>query len=218
MRENAAMIAAMAVVIGAGKGGKDCFQRLWAECRDSFGEPGEVGDSEHANVAGAPRLYRQPIDEITDILNFEGPHELIEALGFAAAADIENRMHVAAADKERRITAFHVAAHRREAHRTQRGRLEIFVVGVGTEYDWKSLCGGRTKDIAIEQRAVRHADFHVTVDRNVIFSLRRGPLAREHVETSCAPHYLSVDRMSSSLRGIHLDANASLTHKTGEGY
>src|SRR5215470_3396192 len=111
-------------------------------------------------MAGAPRLRREPTDEIAYVLNFERSHELVETLGFTAAADVENRMHVAAASKKRRVTALHITAHGRETHWAQRGRLEVFVISMGAENDRKSLGRGGAKDIAIEQRAVRHANFY----------------------------------------------------------
>ena len=107
----------MAVIVGAGERCENRFQWLGSKRGYRFGEPREVRDAEHADVAGAPGLRRQPIDEVADVLHLERSHELIEASGFAAAAYIENRVNVTAARKKSRVAAFHVAAHRREADR-----------------------------------------------------------------------------------------------------
>ena len=127
------MVATVAVIVGAGERRENRLQRFRAGGGDRFGKPGKIGDAEHADVAVAPGLRRQPIDEIANVLHFERPHELVEASGFAAAAHIEDRVNVTAAREESRVAAFHVAAHRREADRAHRRRLEIFVIGVGAE-------------------------------------------------------------------------------------
>src|SRR5512132_1266426 len=108
MCKNAAVIAAVAIIVRAGEGRKDCFQLLRTQGGDCLGEPGKIRDAEHADVAGAPGLCRQPLDETADILHFEGAHELIETPGLPAAAYIENRMNVTAARKEGRIAALHI--------------------------------------------------------------------------------------------------------------
>jgi hypothetical protein len=54
MRQNPAVITTVAVIVGAGKRGEDRFQWLWSLGGYRFGEPCEIRDAEHADVAGAP--------------------------------------------------------------------------------------------------------------------------------------------------------------------
>src|SRR5262249_33789508 len=54
MGQNPAMITTMAVIVSAGKWGKNRFQWLWAYGGYRFGEPCEIRDAEHAHVPRAP--------------------------------------------------------------------------------------------------------------------------------------------------------------------
>src|SRR5574341_671162 len=57
MREYAAVVTAMAIVVGAGKGRENRLQRLRSGRRHRLGEPGEIRDAEHTHSAIATGLH-----------------------------------------------------------------------------------------------------------------------------------------------------------------
>ncbi len=63
MRQDAAVVAAVAIIVGAGERRKNCFQRLRAESGHSFCQTREIRNAEHANDAVAPGLRCQPVDQ-----------------------------------------------------------------------------------------------------------------------------------------------------------
>ena len=198
VRENAAVVAAVAVIVGAGERCKNRLEWLRTERGHGFGKPGEVGNAEHADGAVAPGLGRQPVDQVADVANFERAHELIKAPGVAAAAHVEDRVDVPAARKEHRVAAFHVTAYWREAHRTHRRRLEIFVISVSAEDDRKTFVRRRTIKISVERDAVRQAHFYIALDDDVVLPFRGGPLGCKHCAAPPGSDYLMLERMSSN--------------------
>src|SRR5262245_39919317 len=54
VRQNASVVAAMAIIVGAGEGGEDRLQWFRSERCDRFSQPGKVGDAKHADQAIAP--------------------------------------------------------------------------------------------------------------------------------------------------------------------
>src|ERR1044071_6580573 len=74
MRENAAVVTTMAIVVGAGEGRKDRFELRRCARGDGFCQTGEIGDTEHADRAVAPRLNCKPIDQIASFADFLRPH------------------------------------------------------------------------------------------------------------------------------------------------
>ncbi len=115
VRQDAAVITAVAIIIGASERSEDRLQRFRSKRGNSFCQPGKIRDPEHSDDAVAPRLSGQPVDQVADIARLHRAHELIESFRAAAAAHVENRVHIPAPGVESRIAAFHIAAHRREA-------------------------------------------------------------------------------------------------------
>jgi len=58
--------------------------------------------------------------------------------------------------------------------------LQIFVVRMGAKDDRKFLIGIRPKNIAVKMCAIGHLNFYISIDDDVISSLRRGPRTGEH--------------------------------------
>ncbi len=98
---------------------------MWGvQRRDPFLHHAEIGQPEHADIAIAPRLGREPFDRIINVLDLPGTLTLIEPFGFARPAHVGNNVHVTSADVKVKIAGFHVPPYsaRTNEHKSLRGR------------------------------------------------------------------------------------------------
>ena len=133
----------------------------------------EAGNADHADIAVAPRLRRDPLDQIVAI-----PLARAAAFGFADAARRADDVNVAARHEELGVAGLHRPGPQRRPRRLrrQRGRhiraLEILVVD--GERQQRGKLSGRvgTIDIDADFDAVahRHHDVHVARDRGKVGS------------------------------------------------
>jgi hypothetical protein len=90
---------------------------------------GEVGDADHADVAVAPRLLRDPFHQVVDVLALAVAAEIVVAdelaLGAATAAHVGDNVAVAVADHGADVAGFDPAVGRAnptyKAVRSRRG-------------------------------------------------------------------------------------------------
>src|SRR3990172_12674740 len=162
-------------------------------------EPGEIGDAEHADVAVAPGLVRQPLDRIAHVLHFQRPHHLKFALRLAGAAHVDDGLDVTAPDQKRRIPRFDVAPQIAVTDRPQRRGLDLAVIRVATEDHRKLSCASGAKQVSGQQGSVPDGNPHVTLDDHFILALGCFPLLREH---SFAPPIYSHLPGSPTSRGL----------------
>ena len=128
----------------------------------------EAGDADHPDIAVAPILRRDPLDEIVAI-----PFARAPALRLADAARRADDVDVAARDKELSITGFQRAGPQRRPSRLRRQRrrhvrpLKVLVVDGEGQQCGKFSASFRAVDIDADLDAVahRHHDVDVAGDR-----------------------------------------------------
>ena len=105
----------------------------------------EAGNADHADIAVAPRLRRDPFDQIVAV-----PFARAAAFRFADAARRADHVHIAARDEEFGIAGLHRAGPQRRPGRLRRqrrrhvGALKVLVVdGEGEQCGKFSAASGR---------------------------------------------------------------------------
>lgn len=122
----------------------------------------EAGNADHADIAVAPGLPRNPFDQIVAV-------ECARTAGFrfADAAGIADHVHVAARDEKARVAGFRRAGpqHRPGRMRQRRlgelGALQIFVVNRERQQGRELLRRVRAIDVDRDLDAVAHRHEHV---------------------------------------------------------
>jgi hypothetical protein len=117
----------------------------------------ETGDADHADIAVAPGLLRDPFDQVVAV-----PLAVAVAVGLADPARRADDMHVAARDEVLRVAGLQRASPERRPGRLrrQRGRhiraLQVLVVDSEGQQDRQLLRGIGPVDIDAEIDAVAH--------------------------------------------------------------
>jgi hypothetical protein len=130
--------------------------------------PAEVGIADHADIAVAPRLRRDPLDEIVAVGALLLVEPLPLAFGEAAAAALCDHVHVALGDVERGRARLDGVAPVR--------RLALVVVRVGRARQQRRIAAVllRRVDIGGKANAVAHGDADVLFEPHARRRLRRG--------------------------------------------
>ena len=128
----------------------------------------EAGNADHADLAVAPRLRRDPLDQVVAI-----PFARAAAFGLADAARRADDMDIAARHEELGIAGLHRPGPQRRPGRLRRqrrrhvGALKILVVdGKGEQRrEFAGRLGAIDVDADFDAVAHRHHDVHVACDR-----------------------------------------------------
>jgi len=130
---------------------------------------GEIGNTDHADIAVAPGLLRHPFDQVVDVLALAVAAEIVVAhelaLRAAGAAHVGDHVGVAVRDHGADIAGFDAAVPQRARPRLrrkrQRERLQLLAVGAEREQRRHLARRRRPVDVGGEMHAVAHGNAHV---------------------------------------------------------
>ena len=156
---------------------------------------GEVGDAQEADLAGAPRLRRRPLDRVVEIDRFRERPRLALPGGFAAAAPVDAHRSIAPGHPPVRVNRLPVHQRVRFLLQIARRNPELVLL-VRTQIQDGGKCAGvfRPKHIGFEARAVAHRHVDVLFDDDAV-GRRTG--RRLHLHCRCFPAAPAVQSGSS---------------------
>ena len=169
-REDAAVVDLVAVLVGPSFPRENRFQRRGLQIRQAPLRGRVVRDAERADVAGAPRPLRDPLDRVVKIQRFLIRAGLRLAGRFARPAGVHAHERITARAPPERIRRLPVHVGIGLFLQVSRRNPQlVFLVDADVHDGGKALGAAvRAEHVGVEYRAVPRRDLHVLLDDQLV--------------------------------------------------